>query len=86
MYNLQLITVGIIIAALVFAWGALMAFNPHRFWNLAKVDWNADVIDTRDRHKRHLVRIAGWVIMVLSGILLVGLIFVIAGLDFHSQV
>lgn len=85
MYNLQLITFGIIISALVFAWGALMAFNPQRFWNLAKVDWNADVIDTRDRHKRHLVQIAGWVIMVLSGIIVAGLIFMIAGVDFRSQ-
>jgi hypothetical protein len=85
MYNLQLITFGIIISALVFAWGALMAFSPQRFWNLAQVDWNADVIDTRDRHKRHLVRIAGWVIMVLAGIILVGLVFMIAGVDFRSQ-
>ena len=86
MNNLQLITFSIIISALVFAWGALMAFNPHRFWNLAKVDWNADVIDTRDRHKRHLVRIAGWIIMFVSGAIVIGLIFMIAGLDFHSQV
>lgn len=77
MYNLQLITFGIIIAALVFAWGVLMAFRPHRFWDLAKVDWNADVIDTRDRHKRHLVRIAGWMIMAVSGLMLIGLIVAI---------
>ncbi len=74
MNNLQLVSFGVIIALLVFAWGALMAFSPHRFWDLAKVDWNADVIDTRDRHKRHLVRIAGWLIMVVSGALLAVLI------------
>lgn len=74
MSNLQLFTFGVIIALLVFSWGALMAFSPHRFWNLARVDWNADVIDTRDRRKRHLVRIAGWMIMVVSALLLAGLI------------
>jgi len=74
MYNLQLITFGIIILLLVFAWGALMAFSPQRFWNLAKVDWNADVIDVRDRRKRHLVRIAGWMIIVVSTMMLVVLV------------
>lgn len=74
MYNLQIITFGIIIVLLVFAWGALMAFSPQRFWNLAKVDWNADVIDVRDRRKRHLVRIAGWMIIVVSTMMLVVLV------------
>jgi len=74
MNNVQLFTFGIIIALIVLAWGALMAFRPHRFWDLAKVDWNADVIDTRDRHKRHLVRIAGWMIIALALLLLVGVI------------
>ena len=68
MLSLQLITFGIIIAALVLAWGLLMALNPTRFWDLAKVDWNADVIDTHDRHKRHLVRIAGWIITPQSSL------------------
>jgi len=54
-----------------------MALSPTRFWDLAKVDWNADVIDTRDRHKRHLVRIAGWIITLLSGALIVGLLIVV---------
>ena len=62
---------------LVLAWGLLMALSPTRFWDLAKVDWNADVIDTRDRHKRHLVRIAGWIITLLSGALIVGLLIVV---------
>lgn len=74
MYNLQLITFGIIIVLLVFAWGALMAFTPQRFWDLAKVDWNADVIDVRDRRKRHLVRIAGWMIIAVSALTLIVLI------------
>ncbi len=74
MTTAQLATFGIVIALLVFAWGALMAFSPYRFWNLAKVDWNADVIDTRDRRKRHLVRLAGWMIIVLSIGLLTGII------------
>lgn len=74
MNNVQLATFGIIIALLVFVWGALMAFSPHRFWNLARVDWNADVIDTRDRRKRHLVRIAGWMLIGLSTFLFVGII------------
>jgi hypothetical protein len=77
MLSLQLITFGIIIAALVLAWGLLMALNPTRFWDLAKVDWNADVIDTHDRHKRHLVRIAGWIITSLSTLMIVGLITVL---------
>jgi len=77
MLSLQLITFGIIIAALVLAWGLLMALNPTRFWDLAKVDWNADVIDTHDRHKRHLVRIAGWIITVLSTAMIIGLIVVL---------
>jgi hypothetical protein len=77
MLSLQLITFGIIIAALVLAWGLLMALSPTRFWDLAKVDWNADVIDTHDRHKRHLVRIAGWIITVLSTAMIVGLIVVV---------
>jgi hypothetical protein len=74
MYNLQLITFGVIVVLLVFAWGALMAFSPQRFWNLAKVDWNADVIDVRDRRKRHLVRIAGWMIIGVSTLMLIELI------------
>jgi hypothetical protein len=74
MNNLQLVTFGVIIALLILVWGALMAFSPHKFWNLAKVDWNADVIDTRDRRKRHLVRIAGWMIIALAILLLVGII------------
>ncbi len=78
MYDLQLITFGIIIAALVFAWGVLMAFNPERFWDLSRVDWNADVVDTHDRRKRHLVRIAGWFVMLLAGALLVILAVVLA--------
>ena len=49
MYDLQLAIFGIIIAALVLAWGLLMALSPTRFWDLARVDWNADVVDTRDR-------------------------------------
>ena len=77
MLTLQLITFGLIISWLVLAWGLLMALSPTRFWDLAKVDWNADVIDTRDRHKRHLVRIAGWIITVLSGALIVGLMIVL---------
>ncbi len=74
MNNLQLVTFGIIIAALVLAWGLLMALSPTRFWDLAKVDWNADVVDVRDRRKRHLVRIAGWIIAALAGAMIVGLI------------
>lgn len=74
MLSLQLITFGIIIAALVLAWGLLMALNPTRFWDLAKVDWNADVIDTHDRHKRHLVRIAGWIVTAFAFAMIVGLI------------
>jgi|KBSSwiStaDraftv2_1062776.scaffolds.fasta_scaffold2011280_2 hypothetical protein len=77
MLTLQLITFGLIISWLVLAWGLLMALSPTRFWDLAKVDWNADVIDTRDRHKRHLVRIAGWIITLLSGALIVGLLIVV---------
>lgn len=77
MNNAQFITFGVIIALLIFAWGALMAFSPKRFWNLAKVDWNADVIDVRDRRKRHLVRIAGWMIIALSLLLMVGLILAV---------
>jgi hypothetical protein len=73
MTNLQLATFGIILALVVFAWGTLMAFCPNRFWNLAKVDWNADVIDTRDRRKRHLVRIAGWMVILVSMGLLAGI-------------
>jgi hypothetical protein len=74
MYNLQLVTFGIIIAALVLAWGLLMALNPKRFWDLAKVDWNADIVDVRDRRKRHFVRIAGWIITVLAAAMIIGLI------------
>lgn len=74
MLNLQLIMFGIIIAALVLAWGLLMALNPTRFWDLARVDWNADVIDTHDRRKRHLVRIAGWIVSVLAVALIAGLV------------
>ena len=74
MYDLQLAIFGIIIAALVLAWGLLMALSPTRFWDLAQVDWNADVIDTRDRRKRHLVRIAGWIITGLAGAMIVMLI------------
>lgn len=74
MSNLQLVTFGVIIALLFLAWGALMALSPQKFWNLAKVDWNADVIDTRDKRKRHLVRIAGWMIIAVSLLLLIGLI------------
>ena len=77
MLTLQLITFGLIISWLVLAWGLLMALSPTRFWDLAKVDWNADFIDTRDRHKRHLVRIAGWIITLLSGALIVGLLIVV---------
>lgn len=77
MLNLQLITFGIIIASLSLAWGLLMALNPARFWDLAKVDWNADVIDTHYRHKRRLVRIAGWIITALSAAMVVGLILVL---------
>jgi hypothetical protein len=77
MLSLQLITFGIIIAALALAWGLLMALNPTRFWDLAKVDWNADVIDTHDRHMRRLVRIAGWTITTLSTAMVVGLIVVL---------
>lgn len=74
MYDLQLIVFGIIIAALVLAWGLLMALAPVRFWDLAKVDWNADMVDTHDRHKRHLVRIAGWVVTVIGAALLISMI------------
>ncbi len=74
MLTLQLITFGMIIAWLVLAWGLLMALSPTRFWDLAKVDWNADVIDTRDRHKRHLVRIAGWILTVLSGTVIIAML------------
>jgi hypothetical protein len=77
MTNLQLATFGIILALVVFAWGTLMAFCPNRFWNLAKVDWNADVIDTRDRRKRHLVRIAGWLVILVSVGLLSGILLAI---------
>ena len=77
MLSLQLITFGIIIATLVLAWGLLMALNPTRFWDLAKVDWNADVIDTRDRHRRHLVRIAGWIVTGFAFAMIVGLILVL---------
>lgn len=71
MYEIQLITFGVIIAALALGWGLLMALNPHRFWDLAKVDWNADVVDTHDRRKRHLVRIAGWIIAAISAVLII---------------
>jgi len=74
MNTLQLATFGIVIALIAMAWGALMAFSPQRFWNLVRVDWNADVVDTRDRRKRHLVRIAGWMIIGISLLLLVGMI------------
>lgn len=84
MSNLQLFTFGVIIGLLVFCWGALMAFSPQRFWNLAKVDWNADVIDTRDRRKRHMVRIAGWMIIAISVLFLVGI--VIAAVKYSAVV
>ena len=74
MYDLQLAIFGIIIVALVLAWGLLMALSPTRFWDLARVDWNADVVDTRDRRKRHLVRIAGWIIAGLAGAMIILLI------------
>lgn len=74
MITLQLIIFGTIITALTLAWGLLMALNPTRFWDLAKVDWNADVIDTHDRRKRHLVRIAGWIITGMSLATITGLI------------
>ncbi len=70
----QLATFGIIFALLFLGWGALMALSPKRFWNLAKVDWNADVVDIRDKHKRHLVRIAGWMIVCVSLGMLIGII------------
>lgn len=70
----QLATFGIIFALLFLSWGALMALSPQRFWNLAKVDWNADVIDIRDKHKRHLVRIAGWMIICVSLGMLIGIV------------
>ncbi len=73
MNTAQLLTFGIIIASVVLVWGALMALSPQKFWNLAKVDWNADVIDTRDRRKRHLVRIAGWMLIAISLLLILGL-------------
>lgn len=74
MSSLQLATFGVIIALFVLVWGALMALSPQKFWSLAKVDWNADVIDTRDRRKRHLVRIAGWMLIALALLLLIGVI------------
>jgi hypothetical protein len=77
MLSLQLITFGIIIAALVLAWGLLMALNPTRFWDLAKVDWNADVVDTHDYHKRRLVRIAGYIISILSTSMIIGLVLLL---------
>ena len=77
MLSLQLITFGIIISALVLAWGLLMALNPTRFWDLAKVDWNADVIDTHNHHKRRLVQIAGCIITVLSTAMILGLILLL---------
>lgn len=77
MLSLQLITFGIVITALVLAWGLLMALNPTRFWDLARVDWNADVIDTHDRHKRRLVTIAGWIITALSTAMILGLVWML---------
>ncbi len=77
MLSLQLVTFGIIIAALALAWGLLMATNPTRFWDLARVDWNADVVDVRDRHRRHLVRMAGWIISGLALAMIVGLVLLL---------
>ncbi len=70
MYHLQLISFGLVASVLGIAWGLLMALNPWRFWDLAKVDWNSDVVDARDHHKRHLVRIAGWIITAISASML----------------
>lgn len=60
----------ILISGIVLAWGLIMVISPERFWSLAKVDWNADVIDPRHHKMRNFVRIAGVVAVVMSGSIL----------------
>lgn len=64
----------ILISAIVLAWGLIMVISPERFWSLAKVDWNADVIDPRDHRMRTFVRIVGIVAVLLSGSMLWGIL------------
>ena len=64
----------IVAAGIVFAWGLIMVISPERFWSLAIVDWNADVIDPHHHRMRSFVRIAGVVAVVMSGSMLWGLL------------
>lgn len=64
----------IIFSAVLLAWGLIMLFSPNLFWKLASVDWNADVLAPRDRHHRHIVQVAGAVVALLSGSMLVGIV------------
>lgn len=55
---------------ILLAWGVLALFRPERFGELARVDWNADVVDPRDRRHRTMVRILGFVATLVSGVFL----------------
>lgn len=67
-----LVTVFCLVAcAIVFAWGLLMLIRPERFGELARVDWNADVVDATDRRRRVTVRLSGLVFALVSAAFIV---------------
>ena len=64
----------LIFAAALLAWGLIMLISPKIFWTLARVDWNADVVDTRVPRHARMVRAGGALIAVCAGSLLAGLL------------
>jgi len=64
----------LIASGVVLAWGLIMLFSPGLFWKLARVDWNADVLDPANPRRRHILQLAGLFVSLISGSMLFGLV------------